>query len=61
MHLSEQQVRSVLEKNGMRIHDDSDILIAHYQRIANDMVALYLSTHQQPAAPVMPAEQPGMF
>lgn len=60
-HLTESQVRSVLEKNGYRIHDDSKILIDLHQRIANDMVDLYLATHQQPAAPVMPAEQLGMF
>lgn len=60
-HLTEQQVRSVLVKHGIQIHDDSVLLIDLHQRIANDMVALYLTTHQQPAAPAMPDEQMGMF
>lgn len=61
MHLTEQQVRSVLVKNGMDIHGDSKVVIAHFVGIANDLVALYLATTKQPAAPVMPAEQMGMF
>lgn len=61
MHLTESQVRSVLVKHGMDIHGDSKVLIGHFVGIANDMVALYLATHQQPAAPVMPGQQMGMF
>jgi hypothetical protein len=40
--LTETAIRAALAENGVRIHDDSKVLIDHYSKLADSFILAYL-------------------